>query len=73
MLEIRDVLFWLLMVGTISVFDVHEPWLRNKLDGILERRLSWGEARGRLLSVMWIIAIHDDLGKEEYSELMRST
>lgn len=73
MLEIRDVLFWLLMVGTISVFDVHEPWLRNKLDGILERRLSWGEARGRLLSVMWIIAIHDDLGKEAYSELMRST
>ncbi|KAH8657785.1 hypothetical protein BX600DRAFT_552055 [Xylariales sp. PMI_506] len=67
--ELRDILFWLLMVGVISVLDVDEPWLRARWDVVAKLDMTWEAAQRRLRSIMWITSIHDDPGRKAYNIL----
>jgi hypothetical protein len=57
--QLQDLMLWLLMVGTISVYGVDEPWLRERWQADVPG-LVWPEARRRLQEIMWIDAIHDE-------------
>ncbi|KAH8881752.1 hypothetical protein GQ53DRAFT_812424 [Thozetella sp. PMI_491] len=69
------VVFWLLTVGAMSVFDVdREDWLVQKWNEIIKRlpgvRLTWEEAEMQLGRVLWIARVHSDLGREAYAKLV---
>ncbi|KAF9881803.1 hypothetical protein CkaCkLH20_00949 [Colletotrichum karsti] len=66
-------MFWLLVVGSISVFEPDEPWLVSILAGLAAPQLSWEEARSRLQDVMWIDGLHEKMGLSAFSELMHRT
>lgn len=68
-------LFWLLTVAAMSVFDVDtEDWLSVKWKRaaveVLGIQTGWDHARRQLESVMWIPVVHDVLGQQIYSKLM---
>ncbi|KAK7416875.1 hypothetical protein QQX98_004933 [Neonectria punicea] len=67
--ELRDILFWLLMMGLISALDVDELWVRNKWDVTCDLNSSWVDARERLRTVMWINCIHDEEGRRLFEKL----
>ena len=73
--DIRDIFFWVLMVGAISVLAVDgpdgpdEPWLLPKWDIVSGPEGSWEAARDRLHAVMWVDCFHDELGREAFTKL----
>ena len=71
--ELQPLIFWLLMVCGISVFDATESWLRTTWKIVMKSQISWKEAKQRLRSVMWIPSIQDQLGKQLFSMLASQT
>ncbi|CAM1501323.1 Fc.00g104850.m01.CDS01 [Cosmosporella sp. VM-42] len=69
--ELENIFLWLLMVCAISVIDVDESWIRASWKAVVKPELLWEEARASLDNVMWIGCIHDELGREAFSALMR--
>ncbi|KAI8628124.1 hypothetical protein F5Y19DRAFT_154085 [Xylariaceae sp. FL1651] len=73
--QLGTLVFWLLTIGAMSVFDVDsEDWLVEKwkeaarmLPGVC---LSWEDAVAHLESVVWMRYIHNDMGRELYTKLM---
>ncbi|KAH8678172.1 hypothetical protein BX600DRAFT_146448 [Xylariales sp. PMI_506] len=66
--ELRGMMLWLLVVGTMSVYSSDEPWLRERRVADVPE-LSWDEARRRLKGIIWIDAIHDVPGRQAYRQL----
>jgi hypothetical protein len=75
--HISTLLFWLLTIGAISVFDIDEEvWLVKKWNAVTMTipgiRLAWEDARSHLETVLWIRDAHEEIGKKAYQRLMRS-
>jgi hypothetical protein len=75
--QISTLLFWLLTIGAVSVFDIHEEaWLVEKWNAVTMTipgvRLAWEDARPHLETVLWIRDAHEEMGKKAYQRLMRS-
>ncbi|KAI3544483.1 hypothetical protein CTAM01_03162 [Colletotrichum tamarilloi] len=65
----ENILFWLLMVCAISVFEAEEAWLRPLWLKSGVERLSWVSARSRLQGVMWIDRLQGELGSKIWAKL----
>jgi hypothetical protein len=73
--RLSSLVFWLLTVGAMSVFDLEdEDWLVLKWTEVSKSlpgvRLGWEDARIHLESLLWVRRVHDDLGRETYLKLM---
>ncbi|RDW91749.1 hypothetical protein BP5796_01143 [Coleophoma crateriformis] len=70
--ELRPVMFWVLMVGTIALFDSGEPWLSKKwrLDVLpLVRGLQWEDAKRLLKRFIWIDACNEKAGTATFNKI----
>jgi hypothetical protein len=67
--QLSHLMLWLLMIGSMTVFDVDNPWLRSQWIAFISPQLSWEEVRQRLQSIAWIDRIHDKAGQRIYSKL----
>lgn len=67
--ELRDLVFWLVIVCGIAVFEPDERWMRETWAQVAEPEMSWGDARERLQKVVWIGCIQDELGKQTFRAL----
>ncbi len=72
--RLSALVFWLLIIGAMSVLDVEdEGWLVKKWNEVarsLGGERTWEGARVRLEGVLWMNRIHDDVGKETFLKLM---
>lgn len=73
--QLSALIFWLLTLGAISVFDVEdEEWLVEKWNQVAKSlpgaRLGWEDARVHLEGLLWIRGAHDDIGKKVYKKLI---
>lgn len=59
---LADVKVWLLLVGSISVFEGGEEWLVEAVRELTGDQ-TWAEVRRRVKDIMWIDTIHDDPGR----------
>ncbi|KAM0425606.1 hypothetical protein ACHAPT_009137 [Fusarium lateritium] len=60
-----NVKLWLLLIGSIIVFDSKAPWLAQSIQSLTGRQ-TWSQVRKRVKEVMWIDIIHDLAGCEAY-------
>ncbi|KAG5813779.1 hypothetical protein H9Q74_002189 [Fusarium xylarioides] len=60
-----NIKLWLLVVGSIIVFDSSEDWLVQSINSLAGRQ-SWEEVRERVKEVMWIDVIHDVPGRKAF-------
>ena len=67
--ELRHLMMWMLMVGSISVFKADELWLREKLQAVVDAAVPWEELRRRLQGIGWVSCIHDEPGRKAYDIL----
>jgi hypothetical protein len=68
-------MFWVLMVGTLALFDSDEPWLREKwrLDILpLKRGQQWTDAKRLLKTFLWIDTCNEKAGKGVFKKMMES-
>ncbi|CZR65804.1 uncharacterized protein PAC_15704 [Phialocephala subalpina] len=68
-----QLMFWLLIVGIISIFTSPEDvWLKKALRKHMEicQIKSWDEMRGILKSFMWIDLLHDKPGKDIFESVL---
>lgn len=67
--QMQDLMLWLLIIGTISVFEVDdEPWMSERWREDLPD-VTWPEARRRLKDILWMDALHDRIGKTAFEAL----
>lgn len=66
----REVLLWFLMVGSMTVLDVEESWVREKWRVVADSSFSWDDIRRRLRGTMWIDCINEDLGRRTFLQLI---
>ncbi|KAH0425525.1 hypothetical protein CcaCcLH18_10908 [Colletotrichum camelliae] len=64
----EQLLFWMLIVGSTSVFEPDEPCLRPLWLKLAHPRLSWHEARSNLQTIMWIDSMHGTMGQSAFSK-----
>ena len=67
-------MFWLLMVGTMALFDSDEPWLRAKwhLDIIpLMQGKLWVDAKVLLKTFVWMDACNEKAEKDAFVKMMQ--
>ncbi|KAM0352305.1 hypothetical protein ACHAPU_001969 [Fusarium lateritium] len=64
---IANVKLWLLLVGSIMIFEGNEDWLVQSIRSIVGRQ-TWAEVRERVKEVIWIDMIHDVPGRQAYEE-----
>lgn len=70
--DMEDLLFWLLIVGTMSVLDQEEEWLRTIWsNAMVNRPCDWKQARQRLGRVIWVSCIHDEPGEKIFATMIR--
>lgn len=60
--QLLDLKLWLLLIGSIMVFDTREPWLVEAVSELTQGQ-DWDTIRQRLMSIMWISNVHDAPGK----------
>ncbi|KAF5659809.1 hypothetical protein FHETE_9263 [Fusarium heterosporum] len=60
-----NVKLWLLLVGSIMIFEGSEDWLVQSIRSIAGRQ-TWAEVRERVREVIWIDMIHDLPGRQAY-------
>lgn len=73
--ELRHVMFWVLLVGTITLFNSDEPWLHEKwrLDVLpLTRGLQWKDAKQLLGRFVWIDACNNMAGIAIFDKMMQN-
>ncbi|KAE9382213.1 hypothetical protein N431DRAFT_394076 [Stipitochalara longipes BDJ] len=70
--QLREVMFWVLMMGAVALFDSDEPWLRDKwrADVLpLTRGWQWTNAERLLKKFVWIDAINEKAGKDVFEKM----
>ncbi|CEI67499.1 hypothetical protein FVEN_g5602 [Fusarium venenatum] len=60
-----NVKLWLLLVGSMIIFEGSEEWLVQCIRSLAGRQ-GWEEVRVRVREVMWIDVVHDGPGREAY-------
>lgn len=62
---IANVKLWLLLIGSMVIFDSKAPWLAQSIQSLTGRQ-TWSQVRRRVKEVMWIDIIHDLAGSEAF-------
>jgi hypothetical protein len=60
-----NVKLWLLLIGSIMVFNGSEDWLVQSIRSLVGRQ-TWAEVQERVKEVMWVDMIHDVPGRQAY-------
>ncbi|KAJ4265363.1 hypothetical protein NW762_004651 [Fusarium torreyae] len=60
-----NIKLWLLLVGSMMVFDGNEDWLVQSIQSLTGRQ-TWTEVRKRVKEIVWIDVVHDVSGREAY-------
>ncbi|KAF4448314.1 hypothetical protein F53441_8253 [Fusarium austroafricanum] len=60
-----NIKLWLLLIGSIMVFDSTEDWLVQSIYSLTGRQ-TWEEVRERVREVMWIDVVHDVSGRKAF-------
>jgi hypothetical protein len=71
----RDLMFWVLMSGTIALFDISETWLREKWRShMLPLTLGqqWSDAKRLLKTFIWIDGCNEKRGKMIFNHMRQS-
>ena len=68
--QLQELVLWILTVGTFSVFEIDDSWLRERWRAHVPQ-LTWPEARRRLREILWIEAIHDEPGRRVFEAMTR--
>ncbi|KAF7539468.1 hypothetical protein G7Z17_g12418 [Cylindrodendrum hubeiense] len=63
--EVADIKLWLLLVGSIIVFQGNETWLVESINE-LSGDQPWSEVRKRVKRVMWVDIVHDEPGRHAF-------
>jgi hypothetical protein len=69
---LRAVMFWVLMVGTIALFDSDELWLRDKWRSDvlpLTRGQQWADAQRLLQTFIWIDVCNDKAANHIFEKM----
>lgn len=72
--QLQHVMFWVLMVGTVAVFDTEEPWLREKwrLNVLpVTREMQWKDAKRLLKTFIWIDAFNERAGMAVFDKMVQ--
>lgn len=67
-----QVMLWLLMTGAVSLYNISdEAWLRDYLEEYADRcrMKTWKEMQESLKSVMWIVLLDEQPGKQTFDLL----
>ena len=68
--DMQEILFWLIIVGCISVFQGDEPWIQDRWMRVAGPHIGWSVmCKQRLERVMWLGAIHNQLGQKAVTTL----
>ncbi|KAF1998496.1 hypothetical protein P154DRAFT_621637 [Amniculicola lignicola CBS 123094] len=63
--------FWVVMMGLVSVVDLDEGWVREAWGLFkVQKDAGWATARRGLMEMVWIECLHDRLGEKAYTRLM---
>ncbi|KAJ4311630.1 hypothetical protein N0V84_010344 [Fusarium piperis] len=62
---IANVKLWLLLIGSMVIFDSKASWLGQSIQSLTGRQ-TWSQVRKRVKEVMWIDIIHDPAGSEAF-------
>ena len=68
-LDHREIFFWMMTMGAMSVFAEDSTWLRDRWQCVAPPHMAWDEARGQLKAFLWIDAIHDQHGLQSFDAL----
>ncbi|KAK7426260.1 hypothetical protein QQZ08_007290 [Neonectria magnoliae] len=68
--EFADLKLWLVLVGSILVFDGDEAWLVESINKLTGNQ-TWTEVRKRVKDVMWVDIIHDGPGRHTFETAQR--
>ncbi|KAI6763943.1 hypothetical protein HG530_007732 [Fusarium avenaceum] len=60
-----NVKLWLLLIGSIMVFNGSEDWLVQSIRSLVGRQ-TWAEVQERVKEVMWVDMIHGIPGRQAY-------
>ncbi|KAF4950070.1 hypothetical protein FSARC_13304 [Fusarium sarcochroum] len=60
-----NIKLWLLLIGSMMVFDSTEDWLVQSIQNLTGRQ-TWAEVRERVKEIVWIDVAHDMSGREAY-------
>lgn len=66
----RQFTLWLLLMGSIVVFQGTEPWLVAYMSELLDGN-EWEGVREQMKRIMWIDVVHDGPGKRAFTETLR--
>lgn len=73
--QLQELMFWMLMVGTMVLFDHDEPWLCEIWRFLvlpLTRGQEWVDVQGRLQSFIWINVSNESIGKQTFEKMRRN-
>ncbi|PVI06764.1 hypothetical protein DM02DRAFT_724086 [Periconia macrospinosa] len=62
----RKMVFWVLMMSLVAVFEVHEDWIPEVWGRLRGEEKGWGEVKRALKSAIWIDYIHDEPAREVF-------
>jgi hypothetical protein len=65
----EHIIFWILMVGLVSVFEEDELWLINIWQNLPSSILPWDGAKLELQNFIWVGCLHDELGRKAFTAL----
>ncbi|KAL4940089.1 hypothetical protein BDV06DRAFT_224441 [Aspergillus oleicola] len=70
--EIRDIMGWVLIVGAMSVWDVHteREWMGKMWEAHVDR-MEWKDMRDKMKHIMWVDVLQDDIGHIAFQQLNR--
>ncbi|KAH8664709.1 hypothetical protein BX600DRAFT_464892 [Xylariales sp. PMI_506] len=72
--QMRELMLWVLMIGTVAFFDHEEPWIREKwrLDIFpITKELQWDQTRRLLERYIWVDRFNAIRGQYVYDKLNR--
>ncbi|KAF1960782.1 hypothetical protein CC80DRAFT_544176 [Byssothecium circinans] len=64
----QHMVFWVLVMSIVAIFEVDEAWLPQAWEKLLEEGVSWEEVRTRLRNAIWITCIHDKPAEQAFEK-----
>lgn len=65
----QGIRLWFLTIGAISLYGLHDPWLRERWQADIPRPRQWREAEQILRQFPWVDAIHGRLAESAFNVL----
>ncbi|KAF4977655.1 hypothetical protein FZEAL_5845 [Fusarium zealandicum] len=67
---VANIKLWLLLIGSIMVFEGSESWLVQSIQSLVGRQ-TWAEVRKRVKQIVWVDSVHDIPGRKAFEATLR--